>query len=68
MEMLLTDNDLCGLLHVSRSLLWELRRKSKIPYTTVGKLIRYRPAAIEEWLVSGEGKQFLQPSMEGQQS
>ncbi len=45
----MTEENLCELLKVSRSTLWELRKEG-LPYRRVRGQIRYRQDEVETWL------------------
>jgi len=49
-EKLLDVTQLCELLGVKPAWVYEMVRKGVIPYVRLGKLLRFRPEKIEEWL------------------
>ncbi len=63
MTELLTEDELAKQLRVSRSFLWTLRKKG-LPFTQMGRTVRYESQAVTEWLAqnnkqnkASEGKQ-----------
>lgn len=49
MEPYWSEDDLAKHLKVSRSFLWELRKKG-LPCIRIGRTVRYQPDAVAEWL------------------
>jgi excisionase family DNA binding protein len=67
---ILTGPEVESLLHVSRTTLWKLREKDKLPYTKVGRKYLYIRAEVLAWLKDqrGRGSQLTIPlefSIEG---
>jgi excisionase family DNA binding protein len=53
-DILLTPEEASKVLKFSERTLWGLTNDGKIPHVRIGRLIRYRPAALEEWARSQE--------------
>ena len=54
--LLLSVSDVCGLLKISRSCFYEMRKNGEldIPFIRVGKRIRYSKAGLERWVQEQE--------------
>lgn len=50
MDEFLTEAELCELLKVSRTYLWELRTGEGLPHCKMGRMIRYRTRDVIDWL------------------
>jgi excisionase family DNA binding protein len=62
MDPLLTIPQVAELLQISKSKLYDLVQKNKIPHIRIGRNVRIRPSDLEEWL-----KDYYIPSMEDSQ-
>ncbi len=51
-EPLLTVEDLCGWLKVKPATVYDWVYRKKIPYIRVGRLLRFRPSEINQWLTA----------------
>lgn len=51
---LMTVGDLCELLNVKRSYVYQLTHLGKIPHFKLGNQLRFNRAKIEEWLKDQE--------------
>lgn len=47
---LLTPDDVCDLLKVSKDWLYDQVEADRIPYLKVGRRLRFRPAEVGAWL------------------
>jgi len=56
MEKLLTVNDLCEWLQVSKSLVYKWVHYGFIPYIKIGEVVRFKEAQIERWIRTREKK------------
>ena len=54
LEKLLTPEDICGLLSIRISKLYDLTHKKDIPHFKINGLLRFRQSNIEEWINSKE--------------
>lgn len=50
MEPLLKYPDAAKVLHCSKSKLEKMVMAREIPYVKIGKLVRFRPSELEQWL------------------
>jgi excisionase family DNA binding protein len=48
--MLLSVEQACEALGVSRTTLWELRKRRKIPFIKIGRRVLFPKAEIERWI------------------
>ena len=56
MEPYWSEDELAKHLKVSRSFLWELRKKG-LPCIRIGRTVRYQPDAVAEWLSRNQNNQ-----------
>jgi len=54
LENLLTPQELCELLQVKISWLYRQVRERNIPFTKLGKYLRFYRPAIEKWLIENQ--------------
>jgi len=54
LEDLLTPEELCQLLHVKMSWLYRQVRERNIPFTKLGKYLRFSRPSIEKWLTENQ--------------
>lgn len=52
--MLLSANDAAKALSISTRTLWSLTANGEIPAVRIGRLVRYRPETLRDWLASRE--------------
>jgi len=53
---ILTGSEVESLLHISRTTLWKLRERDKLPYTQVGRKYLYIRSEVLAWLKDQRGK------------
>jgi excisionase family DNA binding protein len=49
-EELLTPEDVCRLLKIKRSYLYDLTHRNRIPHLKLGRHLRFRRSDLEAWL------------------
>jgi excisionase family DNA binding protein len=54
-ERLLDAGEVAAILHVARSWVYEETRHGRMPHVRLGRYVRYRRVAIEEWVRDLEG-------------
>ncbi len=54
LEKLLTPTDICELLNIRKSKLYDLTHKREIPFFKINGLLRFRQSQIEKWINSKE--------------
>lgn len=54
-ERLLNAGEVAAILHVARSWVYEETRHGRMPHIRLGRYVRYRRVAIEEWVRNLEG-------------
>lgn len=52
--LLLTFKEGCGLLRISARLAWSLCNRGELPHLRIGRLIRFRRAALVAWMETRE--------------
>ena len=57
MEQYVTEAELCAILKVSRSCLWEMRTAEGLPFCRIGRLVRYRPDEVADWMSENRGEE-----------
>lgn len=53
---LLTAEEVAAALQLSRAGVYALARRGELPAVRIGASVRFRPAAVVEWLMSREAK------------
>lgn len=51
--MIMSIDELCKYLRISRATLYHLRKKGKIPYFTVGRRVLFNKEQIDQWIKEG---------------
>jgi excisionase family DNA binding protein len=54
-DRLLNAGEVAAILHVARSWVYEETRHGRMPHVRLGRYVRYRRVAIEEWVRDLEG-------------
>lgn len=70
-DELLTADEVAGRLRMTRAWVYSETRAERIPHLRLGRYIRYRRAAIEDWIVEMESCHqpgLLAPAAEGRRS
>lgn len=59
-SILITEAEAAKMLNLSERMLGRLRNQNAIPYVSIGRAIRYRRDALEQWAIQQE-----RPAAEG---
>jgi len=62
MSDLLTVDDLAGMLSIGRDWIYAEVRAGRIPHVRLGRYVRFRRDAIEEWLLTAERGRIAAPT------
>jgi excisionase family DNA binding protein len=55
-ERLLTADEVAALLQVTKAWVYDQTRRHRMPHVRLGRYVRYRRAAVEEWLARLEAE------------
>ncbi len=58
---LLTAEEVAALLRVSPGWVYEHSRRDRIPHVRLGRYVRFRRGALEDWLAEGEALSMIPP-------
>jgi excisionase family DNA binding protein len=61
-DRLLNADEVAAILHVARSWVYEETRNGRLPHVRLGRYVRYRRTAIDEWVSSLEGTYRRRPA------
>jgi excisionase family DNA binding protein len=53
-DRLLTADEVAGLLHVTKSWVYDQTRQHRMPHVRLGRYVRYRRSAVDGWIAQLE--------------
>jgi len=54
LPLLIDSNEVCRLFGLKRHYLRDLRHQQRIPFVKIGRLVRYDPLELTDWIKSGQ--------------